>query len=179
MRAHSTRLECAGSTCGTHLGSFKFRTSRYAHGAEGQGRRSVPGQAHSEGVLRQLVCGAPGFFRYKPDAPQACHCDRLAVSTIVLATLSLVGLRPKTCFPGLKRFSAFFLSGASFSVGYPRHRDWALAILMGGALLEACQLPVPDRDARVHDAVVKVVGGVVGMTLAATADHFVSKRPAI
>ena len=101
----------------------------------------------------------------------------MAVLTIVFATLSPIGLRPKTGHPDLERFGAFFLAGACFAIGYPRFRRWAsLAIVVGAAMLEAGQLLVPGRDAHVHDAIVKIIGGIVGLTLAALADHVLTRR---
>ena len=103
----------------------------------------------------------------------------LAVAIIVFATLSPIGLRPKTGHPDLERFGAFFLAGACFAVAYPKRRRWvSVAIIIGAGLLEAGQLLVPGRDAHLHDAIVKAVGGVVGLTLAALADHLLARgRP--
>jgi peptidoglycan/LPS O-acetylase OafA/YrhL len=96
----------------------------------------------------------------------------LVVAVIVFSTLSPLHLRPKTGHPDLERFAAFFLAGACFAVAYPRHRRLvSAALVVGAALLEAAQLLVPGRDAHVHDAVIKAVGGVAGLTLAALAEH--------
>ncbi|WP_158914702.1 VanZ family protein [Caulobacter sp. S45] len=101
----------------------------------------------------------------------------LIVAVIVFSTLSPIHLRPKTGHPDFERFVAFFLAGACFAVAYPRHRRWvSAAIVVGACLLEAAQLLVPGRDAHVHDAVVKVVGGLVGMAIAALIDHRIAIR---
>ena len=101
----------------------------------------------------------------------------MAVIAIVFSTLSPIGLRPRTGHPDAERFLAFFLAGACLAIGYPRCRRWvSLGIVVGGALLEAGQFLVAGRDAHVHDAAVKVVGGVVGITLAAIADHLATRQ---
>ena len=77
-----------------------------------------------------------------------------AVLVIVFATLSPIGLRPKTGHPDLESFGAFFLAGACFAIGYPRYRRWvSMGIVIGASALEAAQLLVPGRDVHVHDAV--------------------------
>ncbi len=101
----------------------------------------------------------------------------MAVTVIVFSTLSPIGLRPRTGHPDTERFLAFFLAGACLAIGYPRYRRWvSLGVVIGGALLEAGQLLIPGRDAHVHDAAVKIIGGVIGITLAAVADHLATRR---
>ena len=101
----------------------------------------------------------------------------LVVAVIVFSTLSPIHLRPKTGHPDLERFAAFFLAGGFFAVAYPRYRRWVSAGIVIGAIgLEAAQLLVPGRDAHIHDAVVKVIGGVLGLTLTALADHAVQTQ---
>ena len=96
----------------------------------------------------------------------------LAVAVIVYSTLSPIHLRPRTGHPDFERFAAFFLAGACFAVAYPHQRRLVSAAIVGGAcVLEAAQLLVPGRDAHIHDAAIKALGGVVGLTLAALADH--------
>lgn len=92
----------------------------------------------------------------------------LALAAIVFSTLSPLHLRPRTGHPDLERFAAFFLAGACFAWAYPRR--WRLvlfAVVVVAGLLEAAQLLVPGRDAHVHDAVIKAVGGAAGVALAA------------
>ena len=101
----------------------------------------------------------------------------MAVVAIVFSTLSPISLRPRTGHPDTERFVAFFIAGACFAIGYPRYRRWvSLGIVVGGTLLEVAQLTVPGRDAHVHDALVKIAGGVAGLTLAALADHLVTRQ---
>ena len=96
----------------------------------------------------------------------------LTVFMIVYSTLSPIQLRPRTGYPDVERFGAFFLAGGCFAIAYPRHRRWvSLALVVGAGLLEASQLLAPGRHAHLHDAVVKAVGGIVGLTIAALAEH--------
>ena len=101
----------------------------------------------------------------------------LALAVIVFSTLSPLSLRPKTGYPDLERFVAFFLVAACFAVAFPR-RAWMVlvAVVLGAALLEAAQLLVPGRDAHVHDAAVKAAGGVLGLMAATLADRWAVAR---
>jgi hypothetical protein len=87
----------------------------------------------------------------------------LAVAILVM-TLGPVGLRPQLGHPSIERFVAYLALGGAFSVGYPRHRAWvALSVVCLALGLEVGQLFVPGRDARIPDAMVKVVGAVSGV----------------
>ncbi|MGC1302348.1 MAG: hypothetical protein WA840_08230 [Caulobacteraceae bacterium] len=92
------------------------------------------------------------------------------IAIILFSTLSPISLRPKTGHPDLERFAAFFLAGGCLTIAYPR-RPFVVgvALVLGACLAEAAQLLAPGRDARVHDAVVKASGGVIGLALAAVA----------
>ena len=86
------------------------------------------------------------------------------VVAIAVVTLGPVGLRPRFGHPQLERYLAYVALGAAFSAAYPRHRGWvALAVICGAFGLEAGQLLVPGRDARVPDAVAKAFGAVSGV----------------
>jgi len=85
-------------------------------------------------------------------------------AAIVLMTLGPVGLRPQFGHPSLERFAAYLALGAVFSIAYPRHRLWvATAVVCAAVGLEAGQLLVPGRDARVPDAMAKALGAVSGV----------------
>jgi hypothetical protein len=85
-------------------------------------------------------------------------------AAIVVMTLGPVGLRPQLGHPSMERFAAYIAVGGAFSLAYPRHRAWvALAVVCAALGLEAGQLLVPGRDARVSDAMVKAAGAVSGV----------------
>ena len=85
-------------------------------------------------------------------------------AAIMLMTLGPVGLRPQFGHPQLERYLAYAVLGMAFSAAYPRHRGWvALAVICGAFGLEAGQLLVPGRDARVPDALAKALGAVCGV----------------
>ena len=101
----------------------------------------------------------------------------MAVVSIAFSTLSPIGLRPKTGYPDEERFLAFFMGGACLAIGYPRYRcRVSLGVVIGGSFLEAAQLFIPGRDAHVHHAVVKIIGGLAGLTFAAIAEHLASHQ---
>ena len=54
--------------------------------------------------------------------------------------------------------------GALFCLAYPRQAMLVCLIVIGSAvLLELAQLLTADRHGRVHDAIVKMVGGATGV----------------
>jgi len=92
---------------------------------------------------------------------------------IVYATLSPLSLRPELTRTEsdlvvfIERFGAYALLGCLFSLTYPRRILFVGLIVFGSAvLLEFLQIFVPDRDARISDALVKLAGGFVGISLA-------------
>jgi hypothetical protein len=87
-----------------------------------------------------------------------------ALAFIVFATLSPIGLRPHIGGVGVERFGAFALVGLLFGVAYPK-RFWLVLILVVGTalLLEALQRLTPDRHGEIPDALLKFVGGAVGV----------------
>jgi VanZ family protein len=98
---------------------------------------------------------------------------------IVFATLSPAYLRPR--LPGaeptlivlFERFGAYAVLGLLFSISYPRRYGLVFIVVFGSAiLLELLQIIIPDRDARVVDAVEKLAGGGLG-TFAA---HWLIRR---
>lgn len=86
------------------------------------------------------------------------------LALIVFATLSPIGLRPHIGSVGVERFGAFAVVGLLFGLAYPRHFWVVLLLVVGTALLlEALQRLTPDRHGEIPDALVKFVGGVVGV----------------
>jgi len=89
---------------------------------------------------------------------------------IIYATLSPASARPEltTTEPALavfiERFGAYGLLGLLFQMAYPRRITTICLIVFGSAiLLELLQILIPDRDARVIDAIEKVAGGAAGI----------------
>jgi len=80
-------------------------------------------------------------------------------------TLSPIEFRPR--LPGsveLERALAFFVVGLMFAIAYPRKIWFAIAVVLVGVVsLEAMQELRPDRHGRVPDALVKALGGVMGI----------------
>ena len=79
---------------------------------------------------------------------------------IVFATLSPAYLRPR--LPGaeptlivlFERFGAYAVLGLLFSISYPRRYGLVFIVVFGSSiLLELLQIIIPDRNARVFDAV--------------------------
>jgi VanZ family protein len=92
---------------------------------------------------------------------------------IVYATLCPLSIRPELIRPEsdlvvfIERFGAYALLGCLFSFKYPRRILFVGLIVFGSAvLLEFLQIFVPDRDARISDALVKLAGGFIGISLA-------------
>jgi hypothetical protein len=101
---------------------------------------------------------------------------------IIFATLSPAHLRPELTAtePALvvvfERVGAFAVLGLLFASGYPRRHRLVCVIVLGSAiLLEFLQILVPDRDARMVDAIEKIAGGGTGIF---TAQWLLSFMPA-
>src|SRR4051794_17116570 len=84
---------------------------------------------------------------------------------IVFSTISPINLRPTLHIrSGIEHLGAFAFLGAAFCIAYPRQTPLVCLIVLGSAvLLELVQLLTPDRHARIHDAIVKMTGGVLGI----------------
>ncbi|MDR3507903.1 MAG: hypothetical protein P4L64_08420 [Caulobacteraceae bacterium] len=82
---------------------------------------------------------------------------------VVFATLGPQGLRPHLGDAQTERFAAYFVTAAAFVIAYPRRAALvapsAVAIAI---LLELGQRLAPGRDAGLHDAIAKAMGGVAG-----------------
>lgn len=88
----------------------------------------------------------------------------LTLAFIIYATLSPINARPVLAGPQLERFAAFALMGLAFGLAYPRRVLLIVVIVVGAAIgLEALQLLMPDRHARVADALIKALGGACGI----------------
>ena len=97
----------------------------------------------------------------------------LCFGFIVYATLSSQSARPEltTTEPPLivfiERFGAYAVLGCLFRLAHPRRVVLVSPVVLGSAvLLELLQIFVPDRDARISDALEKLAGGFVGIVLA-------------
>jgi VanZ like family len=89
---------------------------------------------------------------------------------LAFATLAPLHLRPKMTDAEtwlsvlIEHVGAFGVLGLLFTVCYPRRYGFVCVVVFGSAvLLELLQLFVPDRDARIIDAVEKIVGGAAGI----------------
>jgi hypothetical protein len=106
---------------------------------------------------------------HKKLAPMTAWACLLFVASV---TLSPVYLRPRlmeaepALIVILERAGAFAVIGFLFSVSYTRTTLVCLLVLGSAVILELLQLVVPDRDARVIDAVEKLIGGGVGIIAA-------------
>jgi VanZ family protein len=93
-----------------------------------------------------------------------------SIGFIVYATLVPLELRPTLGEIGAnyERFAAYAVASVLLVLAYPRHpvRVGILVIAIA-VVLEFAQLAIPDRDARVLDALVKVAGGLAGISAAA------------
>jgi hypothetical protein len=92
----------------------------------------------------------------------------VSVGFIIYATLVPLGMRPTAgeIGPDYERFASYAVTAALMVLAYPRHPvRVGLMVVALAVLLEISQLAIPDRDARVADAAVKVAGGLSGLML--------------
>jgi VanZ family protein len=84
---------------------------------------------------------------------------------ITYSTVSPIQARPMSPLPAsIEHFAAFAALGMLFCLAYPKHRCLASALVIGSAvLLEIAQLLIPDRDARLADALQKLAAGAFGI----------------
>jgi VanZ family protein len=94
---------------------------------------------------------------------------------IIYATLSSIEDRPqlvsvgvyKAFFTVVERFGAYAALGLLFCLAYPRNVTPVCFLVFGSAIvLELLQMFIPDRDARVLDALEKLAGAVAGILVA-------------
>jgi VanZ family protein len=91
---------------------------------------------------------------------------------IIYATLLSIEGRPelagegfyKAFFTIVERFGAFAALGLLFNFAYPRNVVFVCMLVFGSAIvLEFLQIFIPDRDARLVDALEKLAGGASGI----------------
>jgi VanZ family protein len=89
------------------------------------------------------------------------------IGSIVFLTVSPPVLRPETPVPHqLEHFITFFIAGLMFGLAFPRMLAVraTLAIILFVGPLEAVQLWIPGRHARMSDLLVNIVGALLGWT---------------
>jgi VanZ family protein len=84
---------------------------------------------------------------------------------IAYATISPIQYRPTLhTSASLEHVTAFAVLGVLFSLAYPRQVVLVCLIVLGSAvLLEILQLLTPDRHGRIQDAIIKMMGGALGI----------------
>lgn len=102
----------------------------------------------------------------------------LLLVAIVIATLSPLDLRPRTPLPvGIERLLPFLAAGFLFALAYPRHiLAAAIFIIVAATSLEYLQTLRPDRHGRELDALVKVIGAIIGLCMGWLAVHLGSRK---
>lgn len=93
---------------------------------------------------------------------------------VTYATLTSIEARPelsagfyKAFFTVVERFGAYAVLGLLFYFAYPNNVAAVCVLVCGSAIvLELLQIIIPDRDARVIDALEKLAGGVAGILVA-------------
>lgn len=104
----------------------------------------------------------------------------LTLAFIAYATLSPIEARPVVAANNaqLEHFVAFGLAGLALGVGYPK-RLWVIAAVIVGCSfgLEAMQLLTPDRHGRILDAMVKALGGCLGVWVSQIGTIILQSRP--
>lgn len=98
-----------------------------------------------------------------------------AVALVVFATLSPIGARPHLAHigPQLERFVAYLIAAAALATAYPARKGLILTCIVAGAAgLELAQHFEASRHARILDALVKIVGGITGLAMAALGERF-------
>jgi hypothetical protein len=92
---------------------------------------------------------------------------------IVYATLVSAHARPELTQSEpmlvvfVERFAAYGVLGGLFRLAYPSRVCAVWVIVLGSAvILELLQILIPDRDARIIDAVEKMAGGATGLWVA-------------
>ena len=89
----------------------------------------------------------------------------LALALVAFVTLAPISDRPTIAPAHFEHFAAFFVLGLVFVLAYPNRMMLATLIVIGSAIiLEALQLLTPDRHGQLTDALVKVAGGLCGIS---------------
>jgi hypothetical protein len=97
---------------------------------------------------------------------------------IAYATVSPIQNRPILfTSPNFERVAAFAVLGVLFCLAYPRRIVFVCLIVLGSAmLLELAQLLTPDRHGRIEDAIIKSLGGAIGIVAGRAILYFLQKR---
>jgi VanZ family protein len=102
-----------------------------------------------------------------------------AVAVVIVATLSPIGARPHIAHlgPQIERFVAYLIAAAALATAYPARKGVILLCIVAGAAgLELAQHFEASRHARALDALVKIMGGLTGLAVAALCERLWPKR---
>ena len=102
----------------------------------------------------------------------------LALIVLVVTTLSPIGLRPHSGLPvDLERAVAYCVLGGLLGLAYSRHFPMvALGLISLIVGLEVVQTVLPDRHGQPADAVVKIFGAFVGLSVGTVGSRLVLGR---
>jgi VanZ family protein len=91
----------------------------------------------------------------------------LCIAAIVVLSVVPPAWRPVTRVPhDVEHFVMFALAGAALALAIPHHRLWLVAAsALFAAIVEAIQLLVPGRHARISDFLVDTLGVWAGLGL--------------
>ncbi|WP_246688687.1 MULTISPECIES: hypothetical protein [unclassified Mesorhizobium] len=88
------------------------------------------------------------------------------LASIIFATLSPIEMRPHMGGANMERALAYVLLGLALALGYPaRLMQTMLFVCAVAGVLELLQAIDPGRHARLHDALLKAVAGLVGIAI--------------
>ncbi|WP_292567310.1 hypothetical protein [Mesorhizobium sp.] len=86
------------------------------------------------------------------------------LAIIIFATLSPIQMRPHLAEANVERALAYVLLGFALAIGFPnRLYQVVIFVAVTAGMLELLQLIDPGRHARLIDALVKALAGVVGV----------------
>lgn len=102
----------------------------------------------------------------------------LCLIFVAFATLSPIDLRPTTELGlGWEHMLAFSVIAALLAYAFPRHIWQVFGLVFVAAIfLEAMQLVVPGRHARLTDLAAKIFGAIVGFVAVRFADRVFATR---
>ena len=85
---------------------------------------------------------------------------------IIFSTLSPIQMRPHLADANAERGLAYVLLGLTLAVGFPnRLYQTLICVVVAAGVLELLQIIDPGRHARLLDAIVKALAGVIGIVL--------------